>query len=573
LGDIATVGATSTPRRLTDRVGIVTRLLVGSVLTLLIVVASIQFWMLRAVEQNGLQRAQDSLAVSMALLKHELARVGTVWSTTPDSQLALGSTILNGRNDLVDMVKDVSGSAATIFLGDTRIATNVKNADGSRGLGTKLAAGTAYDEVLQGGHRYQGRVTILGMPYLSVYEPIRDAQAQTIGILFVGVPLVEANAFMGKMAREALFGALVIATLAGLAYFWVLRATIRPVTVLANAMRQIADGTLDRSVPFVRRTDQIGEMARALLLLRETSTLARALEAKATASRAQTDSEKQAALVGMADRIESETKIALQDVEGRTNLMIATSQEMSASATRTGNSAERAANASAQALANAQTVASAAEQLSSSIRVISGQVARSTEMVGRAVAAGSETRATIEALNDRVAGIGAVADMIGAIAAKTNLLALNATIEAARAGDAGKGFAVVASEVKALATQTARSTHEITQQIGQVRGATGASVAAVALIEQAIDAINVIAGSIAAAVEQQGVATAEIARTVNESASAAHEMIDRIAEVSTEAAGTGKHAAVVYDNAGALNTAVGDLRRSVIQVVRASAAA
>lgn len=250
--------------------------------------------------------------------------------------------------------------------------------------------------------------------------------------------------------------------------------------------------------------------------------------------------------------------------------MTTTAEEMSASAVRTGHSAQRAATASAQALANAQTVSSAAEQLSASIREIGGQVSQSTEVVGRAVAAGSETRATIEALNDQVARIGAVADMIGEIAAKTNLLALNATIEAARAGDAGKGFAVVASEVKALATQTARSTQEIATHISQVRSATGASVAAVARIEQTIGEINAIAGSISAAVDEQGAATAEIARNVAETASAANEMTDRTAEVSSEAAQTGEHATDVRENTAALNTAVGELRRSVIRVVRVS---
>ena len=97
------------------------------------------------------------------------------------------------------------------------------------------------------------------------------------------------------------------------------------------------------------------------------------------------------------------------------------------------------------------------------------------------MAAGGETRTTIVALNEEVERIGAVADMIGEIAAKTNLLALNATIEAARAGDAGKGFAVVAAEVKALAMQTARSTSEIAsphrpgavgnRRVGRGRGA------------------------------------------------------------------------------------------------------
>jgi methyl-accepting chemotaxis protein len=193
-------------------------------------------------------------------------------------------------------------------------------------------------------------------------------------------------------------------------------------------------------------------------------------------------------------------------------------------------------------------------------------------VVSRAVTMGGEARATIAALTDQVGRIGTVADMIGAIASRTNLLALNATIEAARAGDAGKGFAVVASEVKALATQTARSTQEIAQHIAQIRSATGASVAAVERIEQTIGEIDAIAGSIAAAVEQQGAATAEIARNVAETASAAHEMTDRTSEVSGEAKQTGMRAADFLNNTAALNAAMSALKSVVIQVIRISSA-
>jgi len=164
--------------------------------------------------------------------------------------------------------------------------------------------------------------------------------------------------------------------------------------------------------------------------------------------------------------------------------------------------------------------------------------------------------------------IGDVVQLITQIAGQTNLLALNATIEAARAGDAGKGFAVVASEVKQLATQTARSTEEITHHLAEVRAATVDSVAAVGRIEHTIQEINAIAGSIAAAVEQQGAATAEIARNVAETAGAAHEMTNRTTEVSAEATRTGDRAGVVKDLAVALQTAVGELTASVIRVVR-----
>jgi len=241
---------------------------------------------------------------------------------------------------------------------------------------------------------------------------------------------------------------------------------------------------------------------------------------------------------------------------------------MTASADRTGVAAGTASTAAANALSNAQTVASAAEQLTASIREIGGQVNRSSQVVSQAVAAGAETRATIEALNQQVEQIGAVANMIGEIAARTNLLALNATIEAARAGDAGKGFAVVASEVKALANQTARSTQEISRHIGLVRSATGASVSAVLRIEQTITDISAIAGSIAAAVEQQSATTAEIARNVVETAATATEMTTRTSEVSSEAGQTSHHAEAVRDNASGLNAAMGDLRHSLIRVVR-----
>lgn len=148
--------------------------------------------------------------------------------------------------------------------------------------------------------------------------------------------------------------------------------------------------------------------------------------------------EKYVALNGMAEKIEASTGVALKEMASRTTSMAATAGEMHASASRTGVSANTATAAAGQALANAQIVARAAEQLSGSIREISGQVDQSSAVVARAVEAGTETRKTIQALNEQVGKIGLVADMIRDIAGKTNLLALNATIEAARAGPPAK---------------------------------------------------------------------------------------------------------------------------------------
>ncbi len=362
---------------------------------------------------------------------------------------------------------------------------------------------------------------------------------------------------------------IVLAAVLG-ALYGSLRLIFRPLSRMRQCMARLAAGEHTAEVPGLGRRDEVGEMAAALGVFRDGLVQAARLEAEGETERESAATEKHAALVTMAEKIEAQAKGSMEEVGRRTAVMAANAQNMSDAAARTGNSAQSAASAAAQALATAQTVASAAEELTASIREIGGQVTQSTQVVARAVEAGRATRDTMETLNQQVGRIGAVADMIGEIAAKTNLLALNATIEAARAGDAGKVFAVVASEVKQLASQTARSTQEISRHIGEVRTATSASVAAVGHIEQTIGEVNEIAGSIAAAVEEQGAATAEIARNVTETTTASHEMTERAKEVAAEAERTGEQAAEVLENIAAVNGAMQQLQRSMIHVVRNS---
>jgi methyl-accepting chemotaxis protein len=359
----------------------------------------------------------------------------------------------------------------------------------------------------------------------------------------------------------------------GLLVAWVIsRGITGPVGRLGADIRSLADGERSLDIRGVERRDELGAIAQAVRVLRDSLGAADAVQAEQAVARVANEKAKTEALMKMAETIETDSAASLGQIRQRADEMASTADGLSVRADNTKQSAEAAAEAAREALATVQTVASAAEELSASIHEISNQMRQSTTLVGQAVTAGGEARGTIEALNETVMRIGAVADMIGEIAGKTNLLALNATIEAARAGDAGKGFAVVASEVKQLAAQTARSTGEIAQQLNEVRAATGASVAAVNRIEATITEINTVAGAIAQAVEQQGVATAEIAHTVAQTAEAANRVTSRINEVSQEASDTGSDAARVHATAEALTQSVVDLRHALVRVVRTSSA-
>ena len=163
----------------------------------------------------------------------------------------------------------------------------------------------------------------------------------------------------------------------------------------------------------------------------------------------------------------------------------------------------------------------------------------SSTVATEAVRQAEATNARIHALFQAADSIGDVIKLINTIAGQTNLLALNATIEAARAGESGRGFAVVAQEVKMLAAQTTKATGDIGEQITGMQTATRDSVVAVRGISETIGRISEIASTVAAAVEQQGAATNEIANNVQQAARGTAQVTENIASVSTAAQETG----------------------------------
>ncbi|MCP1337315.1 methyl-accepting chemotaxis protein [Futiania mangrovi] len=348
-----------------------------------------------------------------------------------------------------------------------------------------------------------------------------------------------------------------------LSVWFVSRRVIGPLAQITRAMGRLAGGDLDRAIPGLERTDEIGAMARAVAVFRDNAREVQRLAAEREDMKRRAEAARKEELGALADQLDQTVSGVVETVAAAAAQFQALAGALAHNVERTNGRATNVATASEQASANVQTVAAAAEQLASSLGEISRQVTQSNSVATRATAQATDTNATVLGLNQAAEKIGEVVDLITEIARQTNLLALNATIEAARAGEAGRGFAVVASEVKTLASQTAKATEEIGAQIAAIQSATGGAVDAITLIARTIGEVNEIAASIAAAVEEQGIATQEIARNVHEAARGTEEVTVNISGVTEAARETRDAAAQLLQAAGELGRSSEELRTEV----------
>jgi methyl-accepting chemotaxis protein len=372
----------------------------------------------------------------------------------------------------------------------------------------------------------------------------------------------EVASLVANAIRTMVIVGAVVVTL-GLLFAWLIGSSIaNPVVGMTGAMQKLAGGDMKVDIPGVERKDEIGDMAATVQVFRDNMIKADQLAAEQREEQARKE-KRQEAIEGYIANFESTVAAALKTLASASTELQSTANSMSATAEQTERQSTVVAAASEEATTNVQTVASAAEELSASISEIGGQVAKSTDISQRAVTQADATNTSVQGLANAAEKIGEVVNLISDIAEQTNLLALNATIEAARAGEAGKGFAVVASEVKNLASQTAKATEDIAQQIASIQVAVGGSVDAIKGIGQTIGDISQIATVIAGAVEQQGAAVQEIAGNVQEAANGAQEVTNNIAQVKEASAATGAAATQVLSSATELSAQAESLRAEV----------
>ncbi|MGW1419690.1 cache domain-containing protein [Bradyrhizobium manausense] len=440
------------------------------------------------------------------------------------------------------------------------------------GAGFKLFGGTlkgkSFFEVADYGRAATGDFTVrqatLGTTRVAaLLGPIKDFSGKPLGAVELVMDNSDYVASADRAWRLSIGIAALALILAAIVGYLIARGISRPILSITNVMRELAEGRLDVTVPESKANDEVGAMVKAVAVFRDNAVKFGKLQAEQLEAKVQSEAEKRRAFAALADNFEASIRDVVTTVSSAAVEMEHTARSMSAIVEQSRQQTRTVSLASALASENVQTVAAAAEELSSSMTEISRRLAHATEVVGKAASDGQASNARVQSLADAAQKIGDVVSFISGIAGQTNLLALNATIEAARAGEAGRGFAVVASEVKALATQTAKATEEISAQVTAVQGETTGAVDGIQSICATIQQVDEISAAIAAAVGQQGTATQEIAQNVQQAAARTGEVSQNIAGVTDGIAATGTAAEEVLASAVELSKQSQRLRDEV----------
>jgi methyl-accepting chemotaxis protein len=430
-----------------------------------------------------------------------------------DGRLMAGNYIINGNFELPDKLKELCGGTATIFMGDERVSTNVHKSDGTRAVGTRLE-GPPYDAVFKEGKPYRGEAQILGVPYFTAYEPLRNGKGETIGALYVGVQKSEFFAVLDKMKIVVVGLTLLILALASICSGLFVQWLFKPLNRVEENLKRLAGGDLTVRCD-AHSHDELGTLAGEINAMADN--LQKTLEQVVQCST------QVAASAGQLYSTSDQMATGAEEVAAQTGTVATAGEEMAMTSTEISHNCATAAQGARQA--NDRALAGAT--------VVEGTVT----VMNRIAAQVRATAQTVEGLGARGDQIGEIIGTIEDIADQTNLLALNAAIEAARAGEQGRGFAVVADEVRALAERTTRATREIGEMIKAIQSETRGAVAAMdqgvkevekgtgeaarsgEALQEILDQINSVVAQvnqIAVAAEQQTAITGEISNNIHQ---------------------------------------------------------
>jgi methyl-accepting chemotaxis protein len=355
------------------------------------------------------------------------------------------------------------------------------------------------------------------------------------------------TSIVGWMNSFAAISALLMLVCGAGAFIFVRKAIVGPIRQQNAALLALSEGRVEHAIEGAERNDEIGDLARAAEVFRQSVIERSAMTADAERERGLRE-QRHRRIEAAIGAFRNVAGVELTQFADRSQALGALATELASGAREATREAKSTAYATESVSAAISTVASATEEMKTSVRDIAMRATDALMAVDKTNASAAAVGSTMTSLQAATAKIGSVSSMIGDIAAQTSLLALNATIEAARAGAAGRGFAVVAEEVKSLASHTAEATRSIAVQVCEIESVTVAVASAIADIVSRTGEMNSLTGSIASAVQQQDAVSSEIAQNAVRAAVGADELnraiailvdVARGSEISADAAQEG----------------------------------
>ena len=358
----------------------------------------------------------------------------------------------------IDEIKEETGIDVSVFYGDTRCVTTVKQ-DGERVLGTK-ASDEVIDKVLNKGEEYfASNVDVQDEKYYAYYLPIYNADdAQNpVGMIVAGKSQSKVNSEIMRFIRNILFVVFVV-VLAGVGcIFFVTKTIITRLKSGVSVLEKISDGDLMNDINESKGKDETSEMILALKKLKEELTTIvgeivqdskRVHEAATRCKEGADDAQNHLQQVDRAicEIAEGATSQAA-DTQNATNHVVAMGERIK----ETNENVEHLTENADRMEKNGKIAKDTLQELEH----INTEVQDAIDVI---YAQTNTTNNSANRINEAIS-------LITSIAEETNLLALNASIEAARAGEQGRGFAVVASQIQSLAEQSNRSAVQISEYI------------------------------------------------------------------------------------------------------------